>query len=105
MSSNHSQQFSRYVGGPSGTDAPIRPGTILTARDPFAEVLAFLRRLANEKFYGTCSVCFRDGEIQTVRTEQTIKLGLLAGTALLPSEPTNQPISNRTPGDDHEPQR
>jgi hypothetical protein len=79
MSSNNpSQQFSRYANRPHRTDAPIRPGTILTTRDPFAEVLAFMRRLANEKFYGVCSVCFRDGEIQTVRTEQTIRLGALA---------------------------
>jgi hypothetical protein len=102
MSSNNpSQQFSRYADRPHRTDAPIRPGTILTTRDPFAEVLAFMRRLANEKFYGVCSVCFRDGEIQTVRTEQTIRLGALATVTVLPSEPT-EPISNRTPGDDYE---
>jgi hypothetical protein len=69
---------SRYI-DPRGS---TRPGTILTpstaARDPFARLLGYLRKLGRERFYGDVRISFRDGEINVLHVEQTIKPGDLA---------------------------
>jgi hypothetical protein len=69
----------RYVAG------PVRPGTILTAsrhrdRDGFDRILDYLRRLARERFYGACTITLRDGAVELVRTEQTLKLSEISTT-------------------------
>jgi uncharacterized membrane protein len=65
------------------TPAEIRPGTILSParRDPFERIAAYLRRLAKERFYGIVSVTLRDGVVQVVRTDQTLKLSDIPTTA------------------------
>jgi len=54
----------------------VRPGTILSTvrRDPFERITMYLRRLSKEQFYGIVSIILRDGAVQIVRTEQTLKL-------------------------------
>jgi len=59
-----------------------RPGTILSSvrRDPFERITMYLRRLAKEQFYGIVSVTLRDGAVQVVRTEQTLRLSDIPNT-------------------------
>jgi hypothetical protein len=104
MSYPNPDRPSRYVTDPRGSGC-VRPGTILTTRDPFAEVMTFLRRLSKEKFYGTCSVIFREGQIEIIRTEQTIRVGSLPSASVMPSDlSTPNQISTRTTGDHHDDQ-
>ena len=63
---------------------PIQPGTILsstTRRDSFDRISAYLRRLAKERFFGNVAITLRDGEVQVLRTEQTLKLSEVPTTA------------------------
>lgn len=64
---------------------PVRPGTILSStprqRDSFDRIVEYLRRLARERFYGVCAISLRDGAVELVRTEQTLKLGDIPTTA------------------------
>jgi hypothetical protein len=62
---------------------PVRPGTILSPqhRDSFDRITAYLRRLAREKFYGTCAITLRNGDVEVVRTEQTLKVTEIPTTA------------------------
>lgn len=64
---------------------PVKPGTILQAtprhRDAVDKVTAYLRRLAKERFFGNVAITLRDGEVQVVRTEQTLKLSEIPTTA------------------------
>ena len=86
---------SRYIDPPR--DGAPRPGTILTpptgARDPFARLLGYLRRLGRAHFFGDVRISFRDGEINVLHVEQTIKPGDLA-----PADPTTL-ISAKNTGD------
>jgi hypothetical protein len=62
---------------------PIRPGTVLSTprRDAFDRITIYLRRLAKENFFGNVAITLRDGEVQVVRTEQTLKLSEIPTTA------------------------
>lgn len=62
---------------------PVRPGTILSTMrlDSFDRITAYLRRLAKERFFGTCAISFRNGDVELVRTEQTLKLSEIPATA------------------------
>ena len=60
-----------------------RPGTILSAalamptippRHPSARIADYLRRLMQDHFYGKVTVTLRDGRIEVIRTEQSLKL-------------------------------
>jgi hypothetical protein len=68
----------------SSNCGPVRPGTILSSvrnQDAFDRITAYLRRLGRERFFGNVAVTLRDGEVQVVRTEQTLKLSEIPTTA------------------------
>ena len=58
---------------PVGSFDPTKSQT-KSERSPDARIAAYLRRLAQDEFYGTVTIQFRAGRIEVVRTEQSLKL-------------------------------
>jgi hypothetical protein len=68
-----------------GSATPRRSGTILAAalamptgaapaRHPSDRIAAYLRRLMQDHFFGNVTITIRDGRIEVIRTDQSLKL-------------------------------
>ncbi len=68
---------------PTTNSTRLSPGTVPSAalalptqpaRHPSDRVAGYLRRLMQDHFYGKITLTLRDGRIEVVRTEQSLKL-------------------------------